>query len=208
MSPIHRSLVVVIVVVAMTSAIVWRPRPKTRDVDQPAFLDMPVQIGGWTAQARVVDRLFPIDRRSVESTERVYENGERRLWLAIVHYSGASGADKRPALDALVPARTGATVSRDAVTVPLAPDGGIPATRVALITAANTLTTWYWYHLGSRAIGDEYRLRFWLAVNSIVGRDQPLLLVRVATDDGVVPSDFIRAMAPHLQRLTAHSERH
>jgi hypothetical protein len=208
MSPIHRSLVVVLVVVAVTSAIVSLPGREARDVDQRAFLGLPVQIGGWTAQAWVVDRLFPTDRRGVESIERVYEKGERRLWLAIVRYSGASGADKRPALDALVPERTGATVSRDAVTVPLAPDGGVPATRVALITAAKTLTTWYWYHLGSRAIGDEYRLRFWLAVDSIVGRDQPLLLVRVATDDGVVPSDFIRAMAPHLQRLAAHSERH
>jgi hypothetical protein len=65
------------------------------------------------------------------------------------------------------------------------------------------MTAWYWYHLGPRVIGDEYRLRFWLGLNTLLRRGDPLFLVRVATIDGAVPVDFIQALAPHVQRFAA-----
>ena len=164
-------------------------------------------MGDWEARSPDAEILLPVDPRGVESIGRVFQRGERRLWAAITRYTGENGPEKRPALGAMVRTRGVTSLARETFALRLDGAGSLPVMRLSMGRAGNTVTAWYWYHLGPRVIGDEYRLRFWLGVNTLLRREDALFLVRVATVDSEAPIDFIQALAPHVQRLAGRAER-
>jgi hypothetical protein len=97
-------------------------------------------------------------------------------------------------------------VERDSVTLPVTNAPPLPATRLTVTMPRRTVHVWYWYRLDSRIVADEYGLRFWMGMNSVLGRKQPLFLVRVATVQPDVPADFMDSLARHFDERAALSE--
>ena len=208
MTRLDRSLLVVLGLVALAAALVSLPRGEAR-AEIGASLDLiPLALGDWRGRMVAdVDTLLPVDGRSLESTRRVYERGDRRVWLGVARYLDMNGPETRPALHAITAGRGATSVTRSAVRISLDGATTLPAMRVSTHYMTATQTTWYWYRLGRRVIGDEYSLRFWLAADTLLRRQLPLWLVRVSTTNGEEPDDFVRLLAPHLDTLTRVAER-
>ena len=206
MTRLERHLLVVVVLVALTALVVALPTSHARLAGPPQLHSIPAEVGGWEIRTPSSEVLLPVDRRSLESIGRVYERGDQRLWVAIARYSGENGPEKRPTLGTVVSTRGVTSIAREAVELPLDGAHSLPAMRLSVGRSGNTMTAWYWYHLGPHVIGGEYSLRFWLGLNTLLRREDPLFLVRVVTTDGVVPIDFIQALATHVQRLAGRAE--
>jgi EpsI family protein len=194
---------IVVGLVAVTAVLVSVPHRDAR-ADIGAPLDViPLALGDWRGRmANDADQVLPVDDRSIEWTRRVYERGERRVWLGVARYMDVNGPDTRPALHAITPATGTMSVTRSTVHLTLSDATTLAAMRISRHHPSGTLTTWYWYRLGDRLIGNEYSLRFWLGVDTLLRRRRPLWLVRVSTTDGHDPDDFVRLLAPRLNTLS------
>jgi EpsI family protein len=207
MTRLHGHLVIVIALACAAALVVALPRGHATPEPRRVLDALPLRLGEWVSNSSSAT-VLPDDPRSVESLARQYSNGSRTVWLSVARYSGENGPDHRPALHMLVPERGLSSISRTTADIPL--DVGAPplrATHVALRFRDGDLNVWYWYALGDRLIGDEYSLRFWLALNTALRRDRELLLIRVASSDGGSPGEFVKDFMPALIRLRGHGER-
>ncbi len=208
MTRLDRHLFVVLGLVALTALLISLPRGEVRADIRPSVDTIPLEIGAW--QGRTVsgdDAALPVDVRSLESIRRTYEIGERRVWLGVARYPDENGPDIRPSPDAIAPTRGVSAVARGTARIPLDAAHDVSAIRISTRYSNHSLTTFYWYRLGRRAISNEYGMRFWLGVNTLLRQRHPLFLVRVSTTDGQVPDDFVRLLVPHLDTLSALAER-
>ena len=207
MSRLARHLLILIGLVAVVAIALAIPRGHARAATNLGLDRIPLELGPWQASLDTAQAVLPIDERSLESLSRVYSDGRRRLWVAVARYTGDNGPGRRPSVDALASTRGAISGVRDAVTLPF-PDGGtLPAMRLSVGWPEYTVTTWYWYRLGARAVGDEYSLRLRLGLNSVLGRSEPLLLVRVAALESEPPTAFMTLLVRHLDRLVDDAQR-
>lgn len=198
MKRLYGHLIVVIALAGLSALVVALPRSYAKPDDRRILGGISPQLGSWTERPGVP--LLPDDARSIEAFSREYSDGRRTAWLSIARYTGQNGPDHRPSLGTLVPSRGVSSVTRGAVD--LSPAGlRVTATDVTVRFQDHGVRVWYWYVLDNRLIGNEYSLRFWLALNTLLRRDRELLLIRAATADDDSPADFVRALAPALARL-------
>jgi hypothetical protein len=206
MTRLDRRVLVVVGLVALTAAAIGSPRSQAHVRSASNSTNLPGTLGSWVARPVSDDGLLMVDRRSPESLIRSYENGARRASVALSLYTGENGPDRRPDINALISGKGVTHIDRTSVQLAAGDRPSVPARRLTLTTRTGTINVWYWYRLGSRAIGDEYTLRFWMGANSVLHRIQPLLLVRVATTGNDLPVDFIEALDRHVGQLDALSE--
>ena len=198
MRRLYGHLVVVVGLACLTGLVVALPRSYARPDERRVLERIPQQLGLWAA--RPGPAILPEDSRSIESLSREYSDGRRTVWLATARYTGQNGPDQRPALDTLAPHHSVSRVSRGAID--LTPVGlPLRARDVTVRFHDHGLRIWYWYTLDGRLIGNEYSLRFWLALNTLLRRDRELLLIRAASADDDSPADFVRELAPALARF-------
>jgi EpsI family protein len=205
MTRLDRHLFVVVASVVLAAAIVHAPRREARVVVPPYVDDLPNTVGTWRGRAVVDDDVLPLDARSVDSVRRRYDGAAGPVWLGVARYPSGNAPELRPTLDALVPARGIRSMTQEAVQIPVPNGRTLHAIRRTVRYPIDTLTMWYWYQLGPRVVSDEYGLRLQLGMNKIRGQPLPLFLVRVATT-GNIPSDFVAALLPHLDRLVAGAD--
>lgn len=210
MTRVDRPLFVVLGLVAVTALLISIPRGVVRAATGRSPDAIPLELGPWTGRMIAAeDRALPLDPRSLESIRRIYESGDRRVWLGVARYPDENGPDIRPAPDRIAPTHGGVTGLVGRADDRIFVDTGHEVSTIRIATQFRDLhlTTWYWYRLGSRRIANEYSMRFWLGANTILRRHEPLFLVRVSTSDGRRPDDFVRLLLPHLDTLSTVVER-
>ncbi len=206
MTRLDRHLLVALGLIGL-AALTPAPPDRTQVTSGPLLDSIPTTLGSWTAETSSVETVLPVDSRSRESIGRVYDSGQRRLWLSVARYTSTNGPATRPALQALVRERGTSSLVRARAT--LSVDGAEPISvmRVSLRFSDRVVTVWYWYQVGRRIVGDEYSLRFWLTLNTLLRRDHSLLLIRVATVDTDFPGNFLKFLVPCFYKLAAPAER-
>ena len=204
MTRLDRHLLIVVACVGLAAVAAAAPRREAPAVVSLPLSSLPDAIGAWHGRTIADDDILPPDSRSVDSIRRRYESASSSAWLGVARYTAGNAPERRPALDALVPARGIMSSTSETASISLENRRTIPAIRRSTRYATRTLTTWYWYQIGPRAVGDEYGLRMRLGVNTILGQHHPLFLIRVITTDDS-PTAFIRALVPHLDHLMARA---
>lgn len=159
---------------------------------------LPLHIDGWTARTGAPETILPTDPRAVETVRRTYSNDGRTVWLSVAAYRSRNHPERRPSLNHIAPEAGATTVMYDRrrIDLPGSPQAAIG--RISVERKARRVSILYWYQLGERPIVDEYQLRFRLFVNTLLGHQPPLVLVRLATEGTEAPPAFVRALPPHL----------
>lgn len=198
-----RHLLVFFALLAITGVAVSLPRGERDPFGKARLERLPLKMGGWAATREVSEEILPGDPRAFETVRRTYTDGDRKVWVVVGRYPSRNHPQGRPSLDRIVPENRASAVAHDFVQVDL---NGVPGrvtlvNRVSVQQPGGQLSVIYWYQLREQVIAGEYRLRFRLFLDTLLGRQRLLVLVRIATDSREPPEAFLRAFYPQLLDL-------
>ena len=211
---LNRCLIVLLALAALAAAAVNLPSRGTAGDLPPAPAHLPAALGGWVRSPGAPEDILPEDPRARRSERWTYRKGTQEVWVTVGLYGFQNHPLSRPTLDRIVQRRGVSALDQEARPVSLDGAGGPPVevNRLAVTRGGTRVEVTYWYQLGRRTIASEYRFRLAFFLNTLLGRDERLGLVRVAaggeSGGGVLgpgaTEDFLRAAGPALVRTVAN----
>jgi EpsI family protein len=196
-----RQLVVLLALVVVTLGVVSQGPGEPREIVGQLAERLPEALDGWRALGPQPADTLPADPRALETVRQGYGRNGHTVRLAVARYPSRNHPDHRPLPDLIVGARTPSQATAAALSL----DGaeGVTVRLVELQRRDRTVAVAYWYQVDGEPIVGEYRLRFRQFLDTLQGRPQPLLLIRVAADDRARLAEFLQSFYPRLKTILA-----
>ena len=211
---LDRYLVTLVVLLGLAGGLAYLPaRMSPQEATRP-ISRFPMILGEWVGSYGAPSDLLPSDPRAKEDARWTYRNGNQVVWVAVGLYDSRNDPQTRPSINLILPGRDVSGIERTVLPMQLngAGETSTPVNQIIVTMATARLGMLYWYQLGPRSIADEYRFRLALFLNTLLGKEERLALVRVATA-GVAgqesqrlaaPEEFLRMIYPELMRALAN----
>ena len=180
---LDRYLLVLLTTLLLSAGLAYAPwRVSAREARRPVA-EVPDRVSGWVGSRGAPSEVLPEDPRARETIRWTYRKGDRVMWVVVGVYESRNDPQTRPSIDRIVEASGASGLGRRVVPVGLEGAGvsTVPVNQVVVTRPTRRLSVFYWYQLGPKSIANEYRLRMALFLNTLVGTDERLALVRVAT---------------------------
>jgi len=175
--------------------------------------NFPAVIGEWDGSPGAPTDILPDDPRARGTGRWRYRNGDRVVWVAVAFYDSRNNELSRPSINHIAPER-GVSGLRWMV-LPISVNGpdkpAISVNQTFAKMSDTRIEMLFWYQLGSEALANQYRFRLKSFLNTLLGREESLMLVRVATvfgpeQESAEPSigeQFLRSFYPALMKALA-----
>jgi EpsI family protein len=209
---VNGHLITLVVILGLAAGAAYIPRTAPITAVRP-LPQLPLAIGEWIGSPGVPSEVLPVDPRARESGRWTYRNGERLVWVGVDLYDSRNDPQSRPSIIYIAPERDAARLQLGEREVWLGGGDGltIPVSQVTVTRSSGNLAVLYWYQLGPKSVADEYRFRFALFLDTLLGRNERLALVRVATrvEPGELASSpmtaerFLQTFYPVLMKVLA-----
>jgi EpsI family protein len=200
---VDRHLGILLGCIAIAGAAIVVPNGR-QGPTRPVSVDtLPRTAAQWVSVDGAPDAVVPRDERALQALRRTYSDGTSTVWLAISRYGSMSDPRKRPVLDAVIPPLDPTRSTKDHARIALdSPrDGPVVLNRVVIRKPEGELSLMFWYQLGGDVIASDYQLRLRVLLDSLVGYQRDILLVRLATNGPPPPEGLFRALYPQIVAL-------
>lgn len=145
----------------------------------PHRLDVPE----WRIADGVPESALPRDPNETSTIRRTYAKGQRTVWVSAALFGRQHDPTRRASVNLIFPEANTSRIDRAVLRI--AVDGrGDDRTEVPVLVGqkgGHRLAVAYWYQLGARPYGDNYRYRLALLRQTLVERRADAGLVRVAS---------------------------
>ncbi len=180
---LDRYLVTLVVLLGLAGGLAYLPARVSPREATGTMTNLPMVMGEWAASPGAPSHILPDDPRARESIRWTFRNGDQVIWVTIGVYSSRNNPELRPSINYLVSEPRVSGIDRTVLPVRL--DGEAtrsrPVNHITVTIGSSRVAMLYWYQLGPTSIADEYRLRWALFLNTLLGRTERLALVRIAT---------------------------
>lgn len=167
---------------ALGALALYMPLSVKAAVEPAALHALPATLGAWTGVDGAPEEALPSDPNERLAVRRTYRNGRQVAWVSIALFSGQNNEARRASINKIYPQRGVSLIEPLPLTVALQGPSVSPVALSAVVVHLDSqpLVVVYWYQIGRRTFGSEFRFRLALTREILFARRADSILVRIA----------------------------
>lgn len=179
MSPAGRLAVVLGLLAGVGGAV--HCLPPVRDRKAPALeAALPRTLGAWAATDVVPETVLPLDDHEADAVRRTYRDGRRVAWVSVARFTDQDEPRRRISVQRIYPEIHVERIELTELAMELDRPGPTTVPARLIHRGGRQYVVAYWYQIGSRVYGGDYRYRWALVRRILLARRGDSLLIRIA----------------------------